>query len=148
MDHDEVLDGFRSSIDNIDVALIHLLAERFRVTRQVGDHKVAVGLPSADPDREAQQVKRMGELAVAAGVVDDRVDAAMALRGGAHQTLEVLRAGDRAVDAEATQFLGQGDASAARRHEHQGIAETGQLTGAGGADTAPGGGHNGDWRGH
>ena len=68
MDHDEVLDGFRSSIDNIDVALIHLLAERFRITRQVGVHKVAVGLPTADPDREAQQVQRMRELAVAAGL--------------------------------------------------------------------------------
>jgi chorismate mutase len=68
MDHDEILNGFRSSIDNIDVALIHLLAERFRVTRQVGAHKVAVGLPPADPDREAQQVQRMRDLAVAAGL--------------------------------------------------------------------------------
>ena len=27
-DHDEVLDEYRSSIDNIDAALVHLLAER------------------------------------------------------------------------------------------------------------------------
>ena len=68
MDHDEVLDEFRTSIDNIDVALVHLLAERFRVTTQVGAHKAVVGLPPADPDREAQQVQRMRELAEAAGL--------------------------------------------------------------------------------
>ncbi|SVA96589.1 uncharacterized protein METZ01_LOCUS149443, partial [marine metagenome] len=31
-DHDEVLDEYRSSIDNIDAALVHLLAERFKIT--------------------------------------------------------------------------------------------------------------------
>ena len=46
----------------------HRLAERFRVTTQVGAHKAVVGLPPADPDREAQQVQRMRELAEAAGL--------------------------------------------------------------------------------
>ena len=52
MDHDEALDGFRSSIDNIDAALVHLLAERFKVTKAVGRYKAAAGLPPADPARE------------------------------------------------------------------------------------------------
>ncbi len=65
---DAVLDGYRSSIDNIDAALIHMLAERFKVTRKVGAHKAAAGMPPADPAREAAQVQRMRELAVSAGL--------------------------------------------------------------------------------
>ena len=49
---DETLSEFRSSIDNIDAALILLLAERFKVTGKVGDYKAKVGLPPADPARE------------------------------------------------------------------------------------------------
>ena len=67
-DHDEVLDEYRSSIDNIDAALVHLLAERFKITRQVGDYKAEVGLPVADPEREALQIARMRALAEEAGV--------------------------------------------------------------------------------
>ena len=67
-DHDEVLDEYRSSIDNIDAALVHLLAERFKITRQVGDYKAEAGLPVADPEREALQVARMRALAEEAGV--------------------------------------------------------------------------------
>ena len=33
---DPTLAGFRKSIDNIDAALIHMLAERFRITKAVG----------------------------------------------------------------------------------------------------------------
>ena len=39
----------RDSIDNIDAALIHMLAERFKCTQAVGDFKAAHGLPPADP---------------------------------------------------------------------------------------------------
>ena len=66
--HDEVLDGYRTSIDNIDAALINLLAERFKVTRMVGAHKASVGMAPADPDREAEQVQRMRDLGEAAGL--------------------------------------------------------------------------------
>ena len=53
---DEQLAEYRSSIDNIDAALVHLLAERFKVTRRVGEYKAAVGMPPADLEREALQV--------------------------------------------------------------------------------------------
>jgi chorismate mutase len=56
----------RHSIDNIDAALIHLLAERFKQTRKVGELKAAKGLPPADPTREAQQIARLRSLAVTA----------------------------------------------------------------------------------
>jgi chorismate mutase len=56
----------RHSIDNIDAALVHLLAERFKLTRQVGQLKATKGLPPADPVREAQQIARLRSLAVTA----------------------------------------------------------------------------------
>ena len=58
-----VLARYRASIDNIDAALIHMLAERFRCTQEVGLLKAAHGLPPADPTREAQQIARLRRLA-------------------------------------------------------------------------------------
>ena len=57
------LQSLRSSIDNIDAALVHLLAERFKCTQRVGHLKAAVGLPAADPARERQQIARLRALA-------------------------------------------------------------------------------------
>ncbi|MGA4508988.1 chorismate mutase [Propionibacteriaceae bacterium G1746] len=58
------LGELRGSIDNLDAALVHLLAERFKVTRQVGQLKARGGLPPADPAREQQQIERLRALAV------------------------------------------------------------------------------------
>ena len=60
---DEVLAGYRKSIDNIDAALIHMLAERFRITKEVGAYKARAALPPADPAREERQIKRLRSLA-------------------------------------------------------------------------------------
>lgn len=59
---DPVLASFRKSIDNIDAALIHILAERFRITQAVGEYKARATLPPADPDREAKQIARLRKL--------------------------------------------------------------------------------------
>ncbi len=58
----------RSSIDNLDAALVHLLAERFKITQRVGELKAAKGLPPADPGREDQQIRRLRELAAESGL--------------------------------------------------------------------------------
>jgi monofunctional chorismate mutase len=58
-----ILAGYRASIDNIDAALIHMLAERFRCTKAVGVLKAEHGLPPADPTREQQQITRLRQLA-------------------------------------------------------------------------------------
>lgn len=58
------LAALRQSIDNIDAALVHLLAERFKATQQVGQLKAAKGLPPSDPERERRQVARLRALAV------------------------------------------------------------------------------------
>ena len=57
------LADYRASIDNIDAALIHMLAERFRCTQAVGVLKATHGLPPADPAREGQQIARLRRLA-------------------------------------------------------------------------------------
>jgi len=57
------LGAIRQSIDNIDAALIHLLAERFKFTQQVGKLKAEHGLPPADVERENQQIRRLRTLA-------------------------------------------------------------------------------------
>jgi chorismate mutase len=58
----------RSSIDNIDAALLHLLAERFKCTQAVGELKAERGMPPADPAREVAQVARLRALADEAGL--------------------------------------------------------------------------------
>ncbi len=60
------LSRLRGSIDNMDAALVHLLAERFKITQQVGRLKAEQGLPPADPEREAEQIARLRALAAEA----------------------------------------------------------------------------------
>lgn len=64
----ELLLDERRSIDNIDAALVNLLAERFRHTQKVGLLKAEHGLPPADPDREERQVERLRAMAHEAGL--------------------------------------------------------------------------------
>ncbi|MEV5436315.1 chorismate mutase [Streptomyces sp. NPDC052682] len=59
----EELARLRESIDNIDAAVIHMLAERFKCTQQVGHLKARHQLPPADPAREARQIARLRALA-------------------------------------------------------------------------------------
>ncbi|MFI8964645.1 chorismate mutase [Streptomyces sp. NPDC053493] len=60
------LTRLRESIDNIDAAVVHMLAERFKCTQQVGVLKARHDLPPADPAREARQIARLRELAESA----------------------------------------------------------------------------------
>ncbi|XVX19209.1 chorismate mutase [Actinomycetota bacterium] len=60
--------GLRTSIDNIDAALVHLLAERFKCTQQVGELKARTQLPPADPAREERQIARLRRLAEESGL--------------------------------------------------------------------------------
>ena len=57
------LSSYRQSIDNIDAALVHMLAERFRCTKAVGVLKATHDLPPADPAREEYQIERLRRLA-------------------------------------------------------------------------------------
>lgn len=94
----ELLIEERRSIDNIDAALVHLLAERFSHTQRVGVLKATHGLPPADPSRERAQIDRLRSLAHDAGL--DPVFAEAFLR---FIVTEVIRHHERIRDEGATE---------------------------------------------
>jgi chorismate mutase len=59
----EQLAALRLSIDNMDAAIVHMLAERFKFTQQVGRLKAEHGMPPSDPERERTQIARLRALA-------------------------------------------------------------------------------------
>jgi chorismate mutase len=68
---DDRLTQYRQTIDNIDAALVFMLAERFKTTQAVGRYKAEVGLPPADPGREERQIERLRGLAKDANLDPD-----------------------------------------------------------------------------
>ena len=57
------LEDLRASIDNLDAAIVHLLAERFKCTQEVGRLKAREQMPPSDPARERTQIARLRRLA-------------------------------------------------------------------------------------
>lgn len=76
-DYQAALASYRLTIDNLDAALIHILAERFRCTHKVGELKAAHNLPETDTGREALQLTRLKEIAQCAGLETTFVEAFM-----------------------------------------------------------------------
>ncbi|OIJ36434.1 chorismate mutase [Rothia kristinae] len=89
----EELLAIRGTIDNIDAALIHLLAERFRATQRVGHLKAEHRLPPGDPDREAAQIRRLRALAE-----DSHLDPAFAEKFLSFIVSEVIRHHERIAE--------------------------------------------------
>ncbi|MBZ3903060.1 chorismate mutase [Streptomyces griseiscabiei] len=87
------LTRLRDSIDNIDAAVVHMLAERFKCTQRVGHLKAAHQLPAADPGREAQQIDRLRGLAESA-----KLDPAFAEKLLNFIIAEVIRHHERIAD--------------------------------------------------
>ncbi len=67
----DTLQRYRQSIDNIDAALVFMLAERFKITQAVGEYKATHDLPPADPGREERQITRLRQLAADANLDPD-----------------------------------------------------------------------------
>ena len=78
--------ALRRSIDNLDGAIVYLLAERFRLTTRVGIIKARDGLPASDPGREQWQTERLTRIAEEAGL-----DVAFAEAFRSFVTAEVIR---------------------------------------------------------
>ncbi|AMW09887.1 chorismate mutase [Streptomyces qaidamensis] len=89
----EELARLRDSIDNIDAAVVHMLAERFKCTQQVGHLKARHQLPPADPAREARQIARLRALAENA-----KLDPAFAEKFLNFIVAEVIRHHERIAD--------------------------------------------------
>lgn len=89
------LQQLRESIDNLDAVLIHVLAERFKLTERVGQLKARTDLPAADPQREAMQVKRLRALATEA-----HLDPEFAEKFLAFIVAEVIRHHERIADEQ------------------------------------------------
>ncbi len=68
---DQKLARYRLSIDNMDAAFIHIIAERFRITKQVGEFKAQNALPPSDKSREKTQITRLRALAKQADLDPD-----------------------------------------------------------------------------
>ncbi len=64
----ESLEQYRQSIDNIDAAIVYMLAERFKITQAVGRYKAEHALPPSDPGREERQIGRLRQLAADANL--------------------------------------------------------------------------------
>ncbi len=92
------LERLRQSIDNLDAALIHVLAERFKLTEQVGRLKAVTQLPPADPEREKKQVKRLRALAA-----DAQLDPEFAEKFLAFIVAEVIRHHERIAEEKASE---------------------------------------------
>lgn len=64
----EKIQALRQSIDNVDTAIVSLLAERFKYTSQVGLLKARSGFAPADYNRENYQIERLRRIAIEAGL--------------------------------------------------------------------------------
>ncbi len=71
LDKKNKLNEYRNSIDNIDAAIINMLAERFKITQKVGIYKAKYGLPPADKEREKLQIERLRKLSAEAQLNPD-----------------------------------------------------------------------------
>ena len=68
---DDELAAFRRSIDKVDAELVRLLAERFRITHDIGVYKAANDMPPVDLPRQHAQVDGLRQLALAEGLDPD-----------------------------------------------------------------------------
>ena len=108
----------RGSIDNMDSALVHLLAERFKVTQRVGELKATAGLPAADPEREAAQIARLRALAVEA---DLDADAGELVEDVDQRRPLGLEPEPVAIEAEIERRGGSGEEKQGKQQENEGF---------------------------
>ena len=68
---EQELADFRRSIDEVDAQLVRLLAERFRITHEIGVLKARHDMAPVDLVRQHQQIDGLRELAAAEGLDPD-----------------------------------------------------------------------------
>jgi chorismate mutase len=63
----------RAQVEAIDAQLVELIAARQAAVREIGAFKREQGKPVLDPEREAQVLRRVAELARAAGLEEEEL---------------------------------------------------------------------------
>lgn len=109
------LQRYRKSIDNIDAALVFMLAERFKITKQVGFYKREHNLPPGDPKREERQIERLRELAHSADL-----DPEFSRKFLQFIAREVIRHHERIRDAEGAGGANEAETGAATERHTEG----------------------------
>lgn len=69
----DALGKWRHEIESIDRRIIELLADRVAVSKEIGSMKKVAGLPTLDPAREAEVIRRAAALARDAEINDEKV---------------------------------------------------------------------------
>ena len=69
----QALQRCRKEIESLDRELVALLARRVAVSKEIGSAKKAAGLPTLDPAREAEVIRRAAAMAREAGLNDEKV---------------------------------------------------------------------------
>jgi len=69
----DALGRCRQQIEGIDRELVGLLAKRVALSKEIGAMKKVAGLPTLDPAREAEVIRRAAALAREEGVNDEKV---------------------------------------------------------------------------
>ncbi|MEJ8310554.1 chorismate mutase [Agrobacterium larrymoorei] len=77
------LASYRRTIDNLDSAVLYILAERFRCTEHVGHLKAEQALPAIDNERERRQLDRVMSIANEVGLSRHFVEGLMTMIVGA-----------------------------------------------------------------
>ena len=70
---DEGLTRLRVEIERVDREVVRLIARRIELAREVGAIKHAAGLPALDPEREADVIRRVIEVAREEGAPEEDV---------------------------------------------------------------------------
>jgi chorismate mutase len=69
----DALGKCRQQIEHIDRDLVALLAKRVELSKEIGAIKRVAGLPTLDPAREAEVIRRAATLARDTGLNDEKV---------------------------------------------------------------------------
>ena len=69
----DTLGRYRQQIEQLDRDLVSLLAKRVALSKEIGAMKRVAGLPTLDPAREAEVIRRAAALARDASLNDEKV---------------------------------------------------------------------------
>ena len=69
----DALGRCRMEIEGVDRELVALLAKRAALSKEIGALKRVAGLPTLDPAREAEVIRRAAGMARQAGLSDEKV---------------------------------------------------------------------------